>query len=121
MIRIGFDEKDNNIPFHYFKRIPGVIRNIPDYVFVIGDKCRLIEIKGFTRKVKIKIEDLLSYQSWDNLCDLVFFFYSPVLQEIYYLTYKQVVFLLREDIKFGKYEDNKKTYMEIEVKHLKKY
>ena len=122
LIRFGFNEKKSNIPTSLFFKIPSHLRNIPDYVLIKSNEIvRLVEVKGFKGLIKIKIEDLLSYDYWANIPEtkLILFFYDCEDQKeiiIDYFRLKQIIVF--GDCKINKYWDNSKAYFEIKKQQL---
>jgi hypothetical protein len=118
--RFGFDEKNENIPTNVFKMIPPKIRNMPEYL-VIGKKgCWLLEAKGCRDILRVKLEDMIGYEFWNNICRMVIFAYSCQFDCYYIFTYKDLKYLLKNDnsIKKDNYPDNNKEYYAIPVKEL---
>ena len=73
--RYGFDLKTSGISGKDFIKIPKFIRCSPDYL-VIGKEARLVEVKGGTNMIRMKMSDLQSYDKWNNEMQVYYFFYS---------------------------------------------
>lgn len=101
LTKMGFDEKKSKIPSEVFWKIPSTIRNIPDYLHVenpIEQKglVNFIEVKGFKNTLKIKLDDLISYEFWNNIqfTKLNFFIVDCETNKKYELPYYQLKKLL---------------------------
>ncbi len=112
--RFGFDETNNNIPFKYFKKIDDKIRNTPDYVCISPKKAFFIETKGFAGCLKIKHDDLESYDFWNEIMDLYFFIYDCINKKHYKFTYSYIKLKIRTS-EAGVYPDNNKIYYKVEL------
>ena len=60
--RLGFDEKNNNIP--NFFRLNTLLRNIPDYILNTGDFTYVVNIKGTANFKKSEIDLLPLFLEW---------------------------------------------------------
>jgi len=123
LTKMGFNEKKSMIPSEIFWKIPSTIRNIPDYLCV-GTKVKFIEVKGFKETLKIKLDDLLAYEFWNNIqfTNLCFFVVDCETNIKYELDYYQLKQLISSDDTItSKYWDNKKVYFEIKKEKLEYY
>ena len=111
--RFGFDETNNNVPFVQFRKVPGLIRNAPDYV-CIASKPFFIEAKGFKDGLKIKEADLKSYSYWNSIMDLYFFAYDCHREKFHKLPYSYILKVLPVS-GIDKYKDNNKQYYIIDL------
>ena len=66
--RYGFDCLFD-IKLKDFMKIPEKLRNTPDYM-VIKDEAYLLEAKGCHNILRLKLDDMKSYNFWDNLIKL---------------------------------------------------
>ena len=74
--RYGFDCLFDIKPKDFMK-IPEKLRNTPDYM-VIKDEAYLLEAKGCHNILRLKLDDMKSYNFWDNLIKLYVFIYSTM-------------------------------------------
>jgi hypothetical protein len=116
---IGFDSKNDKIPFEKWFKVPSFIRNLPD-MFVITNRFSFLEIKGCKNTVKIKFEDYINYVKWDSIAPLMFFIYSTTKDKMYLLHMKNIDYLYRDSDQ-GIYKDNNKRYFEIDLNNMKKW
>lgn len=111
--KMGFDEADRNIPFQYFVKVPEILRNIPDYV-CIKKKSFFLECKGYRDYLKIKENDIMSYNFWNDIMDLYFYFYDCGKQKQLIMSYTKLLDTI--DIsETGRYPDNNKLYYKIKL------
>tara|TARA_R100000808_G_scaffold20899_1_gene45202 strand:+ start:1422 stop:1856 length:435 start_codon:yes stop_codon:yes gene_type:complete len=109
--KYGFD--NHNIPKDKFVKVPKTIRSIPDYVCVTS-KAFFLESKGFKGVLKIKENDLKSYNFWNDIMDLYFYFYDCGKQKQHILS--SIKLLEKIDVsKTGYYDDNKQLFYEINL------
>ena len=91
--------------------IPQVLRNTPDYM-VLHRQATLVEAKGCHDILRLKLDDMVSYDWWVKTCPLSVFVYST-----YYGQHKLVKYEELKDLaltcKKNIYEDNNKEYYEI--------
>ena len=114
---IGFDPKEDKIPTEIWWKVPNFIRKTPD-MFIVTDKgFALLEIKGCRDSLKIKIEDYIQYLKWNEAGRLMFFCYSTTKEARYLFPLKALEQKFKDSY-VGQYEDNKKFYLEINLKAL---
>lgn len=128
-IPLGFNQmhrRDEKGFSNAWMKIPRVLRNLPDMI-IIKDTTQIIEIKGFYKVLKMKVNDFKSYVWWDRIFKLLGI---PLLFNLYSLNSKKhylVPFLnmnsLMEDAyrRGGKYKGNNEEYKEIDIKELERY
>ena len=94
-----------------FMKIPKKLRNTPDYM-VISDNAYLLEAKGCHDILRLKLDDMKSYNFWDNLIKLYVFIYSTMEKSHKIISYAKL-----SDIAIlctmSYYEDNGKAYYKI--------
>ena len=88
-LRYGLDLLNSGISKKDFCLIPQVIRNTPDYI-VIQKITWLVEVKGGTDYLRLKFEDLDSYDKWTHFCPILFFVYSTTYKTHMQIAYKTV-------------------------------
>lgn len=109
--KYGFD--NHNMPKDKFVKVPKTIRSIPDYVCVSSVPF-FIEAKGFKDTLKIKEDDIISYNFWNNIMDLYFYFYDCGKQKQHIMTCLKLLDTI--DIsETGRYPDNNKLYYKIKL------
>lgn len=109
--KYGFD--NHNMPKDKFVKVPKTIRSIPDYVCVSW-KPFFIEAKGFKGILKIKEDDIMSYNFWNNIMDLYFYFYDCGKQKQHIMSCLKLLDTI--DIsETGRYPDNNKLYYKINL------
>ena len=109
--KYGFD--NHNMPKDKFVKVPKTIRSIPDYVCVSSVPF-FIEAKGFKNTLKIKEDDIISYNFWNNIMDLYFYFYDCGKQKQHIMTCLKLLDTI--DIsETGRYPDNNKLYYKINL------
>lgn len=72
--RIGFDEKNNPVP--YFYRINPLIRNVPDYLVIHDKGSKLVNVKGTANFKKSEIDMMPLFLEWYSSkdCPLLYAF-----------------------------------------------
>ena len=60
--RLGFDEKNNPLPFFYL--INPLLRNIPDYYVVTKDRAFLVMVKGTGNMKKKEVDMIPQFIEW---------------------------------------------------------
>jgi len=109
--KYGFD--NHNIPKDKFVKVPKTIRSIPDYVCVTS-KAFFIEAKGFKGVLKIKEDDIMIYNFWNDIMDLYFYFYDCGKQKQHIMPCLKLLDTI--DIsETGRYPDNNKLYYKINL------
>tara|TARA_R110002020_G_scaffold465412_1_gene686792 strand:+ start:306 stop:767 length:462 start_codon:yes stop_codon:yes gene_type:complete len=109
--RYGLDLLDSGISVGDFCKIPKVIRNTPDYI-AINKGFAFVEVKAFKgRFLRLKLEDMESYNFWSGMGGLVFFFWSIDYSANTQIRYENMVKLINKNsYEIQKYEDNNKEY-----------
>ena len=69
-------------------KIPEKLRNTPDYM-VIKDEAYLLEAKGCHDILRLKTDDMKSYNFWDNLVKLYVFVYSTMERSHKIISYEK--------------------------------
>ena len=119
IIRYGFDQYDpeKRIEKKDFYKVPELIRALPDYV-IIPKKPYFLEVKGCTDVLKVKIPDMKGYDVWDKIMPIIVFAYSNLNKHCYRVPYQRLKELLYSMGTKGKYPDNNKEYLSVEVKEF---
>ena len=110
-IRYGFDQQGNKIESSKFFKIPSIIRSQPDFI-IISEGSYFLEVKGCRDILRLKQEDIQSYNFWQNLMSLYIFIYSATKNKYKIVTYEK----LSETAitcTMDYYEDNGKAYYKI--------
>ena len=110
-IRNGFDQQNEKIPSNKFFKIPNVIRSQPDFIIITSD-AYFLEVKGCKEILRLKLDDLKSYDFWDNQMSLYVFVYSTLERShkiISYAKLSEIAYTCSMDY----YEDNNKAYYKI--------
>ena len=114
--KFGFDEAYNKIPSKWFFQIPKVIRNCPDFI-VIGENVSFIECKGCISDLRVKVDDLGSYEFWNDICRLYFFIYrvDGEIREKKIISYTDLMLRIqcKDKVELDYYPDNGKEYYKI--------
>ena len=105
--RYGFDEL-NKIPYDKFVIIPEVLRNSPDYM-VMHRKAFFLEVKCCRDDIRLKLDDIDSYEFWSNMCPLFFFLYCTSKKEYLTISFNKLK-EISKTCKVDTYEDNNKMY-----------
>ena len=105
--RYGFDEL-NKVPFKKFIMIPEIIRNSPDYM-VMHNKASFFEVKCCRDDIRLKLDDIKSYEFWTNMCPLLMFLYCTSKKEHVIIAFSKLK-EIAQTCEVGVYEDNKKEY-----------
>ena len=114
--RYGFDLKTSGISGKDFIKIPKFIRCSPDYL-VIGKEARLVEVKGGTNFLRLKVSDLTCYDKWNKEIGVYYFFYSSHYKAYKIKEHKEVLEVIKKcDV--GQFHDHtkydKKLYYKID-------
>ena len=113
LIRYGLDQLNSGIGKKEFCLIPIVLRNTPDYI-VIQKMAWLVEVKGGRDILRLKFEDLESYDKWTHFCPILFFVYSTSFKKHKQITYTDIKDLIySNDYPTDRYPDNNKEYYKI--------
>ena len=88
-IRYGFDEKFQRVDSRQWWKIPEVIRSAPDFI-AFGRTVAFVEAKGYKKELKIKINDLVSYEHWNRILPLFLFVRNFDNSNQYYLKWDNV-------------------------------
>tara|TARA_Y100001973_G_scaffold100833_1_gene162717 strand:+ start:650 stop:1117 length:468 start_codon:yes stop_codon:yes gene_type:complete len=110
-IRYGFDH-NKRIKSDIWFKLPQVIRNKPDFI-VFQSKSSFLEVKGCKDILKVKLADFKSYDFYNQIMPLSFFFYSTTFRQIKMTTYKELK-ILTTICPIDKYKDNNKEYYKID-------
>ena len=108
--RYGFDCLFDIKPKDFMK-IPEKLRYTPDYM-VIKAEAYLLEAKGCHDILRLKTDDMKSYNFWDNLVKLYVFVYSTMERSHKIISYEklsEIAYTCAMDY----YEDNGKAYYKI--------
>ena len=108
--RYGFDCLFDIKPKDFMK-IPEKLRNTPDYM-VIKDEAYLLEAKGCHNILRLKLDDMNSYNFWDNLIKLYVFIYSTMEKKHKIVPYNKLSDIAHT-CSMSYYKDNGKGYYKI--------
>ena len=111
-IRYGFDKHINPIPKDLFWLIPTTIRKQPDFI-VFQSKTIFLEVKGCKDILRVKIEDIKSYDFWAQIMPLSFFLYSSKYNQVKLVSFKHIK-VLTTIAPIDRYPDNNKEYFKID-------
>ena len=115
--RIGFDEKEDQIPSKDIYAFPRFLRNMPDACAVTNGKFVFIEAKGCQDILGLKVEDMEEYDNWEQISPICIFCYSTTfneLKQVMYTTLKEIA----EKYPTKLYKDNGKLYHPIPWKEI---
>ena len=108
--RYGFDCLFDMKPKDFMK-IPKNLRSTPDYM-VISDSAYLLEVKGCHDILRLKLDDMQSYNFWDTLVKLYVFIYSTMEKKHKIIPYDKLSDIAHT-CSMSYYEDNGKGYYKI--------
>ena len=119
IVRLGFDNLYDEIPFKNWIKIPKLIRNLPDFI-IMSDKYNFfLECKGGKSHVHLKISELKSYGFWNDFIPVVVFVWSSAYNTIYRVKYSDLMDLIDEqNYETGEYPDNNEKYHMIPMADL---
>lgn len=109
-LRNGFNQPE--ISKEQFWMLPQNIRKQPDYI-VFQNKAVFLEVKGCKDILRLKIEDIKSYDFWKQSMPISFFLYSTEYNEIKLVSYKSLK-VLTTIAPIDRYPDNNKEYFKID-------
>ena len=118
-MRIGFDELDNKVLSKYWMCFPVFLRNLPDACVVKDGFFYFVEVKGCRDYLRLKLEDMESYDKWDEIAPIVIFTYSSMAKEIKKISYKRLK-KITINCDRERYEDNKKWYYKIPWEYIER-
>ena len=108
--RYGFDCLFDIKPRDFMK-IPKNLRSTPDYM-VIAKEAYLLEVKGCHDVLRLKLDDMQSYNFWDNIVKLYVFIYSTKDRCHKIMSFDKLS-EIAYGCKIGIYEDNGKGYYKV--------
>ena len=111
-IRYGFDQQNKRIESSKWFTLPQIIRNKPDFI-VFQAISSFLEVKGCKDILRVKLDDIKSYDFYNKIMPLSFFFYSTTYRQIKMTTYKELKILITI-CPIDRYEDNNKEYYKID-------
>ena len=118
-MRIGFDELDNKVLSKYWMKFPAFLRNLPDSCVVKGKNFYFIEVKGCRDYLRIKLEDMESYDKWDEIAPIIIFTYSSMARELKKIKYQELK-KITIDCDRERYHDNNKEYYKIPWEYIER-
>tara|TARA_R100001509_G_scaffold162969_1_gene136044 strand:+ start:796 stop:1269 length:474 start_codon:yes stop_codon:yes gene_type:complete len=118
-MRIGFDELDNKVLSKYWMKFPAFLRNMPDACVVKGNHFYFIEVKGCRDILRLKLEDMESYDKWNRIAPLIIFTYSSMARELKKIRY-QALKIITIDCDRDRYHDNNKEYYKIPWEYIER-
>ena len=113
--RYGFDALFD-IPGYKFSMIPEVLKCTPDYM-VFNKIASLLEVKGCSDVLRLKLLDMKAYDWWENIVPLSMFLHSSTYKEHKILKYKDLK-KIAITCETDRYHDNNKEYYKIPWKRL---
>ena len=108
--RYGFDCLFDIKPQDFLK-IPEKLRNTPDYM-VISSAAYLVEAKGCHDILRVKLDDMKSYNFWETLIHVYVFIYSSMERKHKIISYEKLC-EIAYTCEISYYEDNGKAYYKI--------
>lgn len=109
--KLGFDCWD--VPPQKFIMIPKKIRSLPDFI-CMGKSPFFCESKAFKGYLKLKHDDLDSYDYWHKHMKLFFYIYDVENKIEHFIAYKDIfekILTAETDV----YPENNKKYYKIEL------
>ena len=94
--RLGFDEKNNNIP--RFWEINPIVRNLPDYFVITKTRNLLVMVKGSPNMKKTEVQMIPQFLEWygSKDCSLYYAFCFEGRNTPYFRTPDQVIELYKQ-------------------------
>jgi hypothetical protein len=94
--RIGFDEKNNPVP--YFYRINPFIRNVPDYLVIHDKGSKLVNVKGTANFKKSEVDMMPLFLEWYSSkdCPLLYAFCFNDKSKPFFITPDRVIELYQQ-------------------------
>ena len=111
-LRYGFDQNKDRIESKKWFMLPSIIRNKPDFI-VFQTKSSFLEVKGCKDILRLKLDDIKSYDFYAKIMPLSFFLYSTTFSQIKLIKYNDLK-VLTTICPIDKYEDNNKEYYKID-------
>ena len=118
-MRIGFDELDNKVLSKYWMKFPAFLRNLPDACIVKGNQFYFIEVKGCRDYLRLKLEDMESYDKWDEISPIIIFTYSSMARELKSIRYQRLK-KITINCDRERYHDNNKEYYKIPWEYIER-
>lgn len=94
--RLGFDEKNNFVP--YFWKINPLVRNLPDYFVATKDRAFLVMVKGTCNMKKSEISLIPQFMEWysSRECPLYYAFCFKGESKPFFITPDRVIELYQQ-------------------------
>ena len=105
--RFGF-----NRPRFPIINLPSALRYAPDYIHGQAP-ARFVEVQGFSKSLKVKVEKLIGLGYWQTLLPVDLFFYSSDRDDHCEISLQGFLKLAGEHATKGTYEDGSKPYLRL--------